>query len=191
MNFDYNEEQRLLADSVRRFVAQDYGSRSGAASSHRPTDSAPRPGTRWRSSAFSACRSRPTTADSAGGAVDMMSTMEAIGEALVVEPYLATVGLGARCLSVAGSEAQRQATLPPVVEGKLKLAFAHTEEGARYNLAHVALAERGGALSGTKRVVLHAPHADKLIVSRVRPAACPIRTASACTWWMRRRREFR
>ena len=25
MKFDYNEEQRLLSDSVRRFIAQDYG----------------------------------------------------------------------------------------------------------------------------------------------------------------------
>ena len=25
MNFDYNEEQRLLAESVKRFIAQDYG----------------------------------------------------------------------------------------------------------------------------------------------------------------------
>ena len=25
MNFDYNEEQQLLADSVRRFLAKDYG----------------------------------------------------------------------------------------------------------------------------------------------------------------------
>ena len=24
MNFDYNEEQQLLADSVRRFLAKDY-----------------------------------------------------------------------------------------------------------------------------------------------------------------------
>ena len=25
MNFDYNEEQQLLADSVRRFFTKDYG----------------------------------------------------------------------------------------------------------------------------------------------------------------------
>jgi len=25
MNFDYNEEQQLLADSVRRFLQKDYG----------------------------------------------------------------------------------------------------------------------------------------------------------------------
>jgi alkylation response protein AidB-like acyl-CoA dehydrogenase len=100
-----------------------------------------------------------------GGAVDMMSTMEAIGDALVVEPYLATIGLGARFVTLAGTAAQQQAILPAVVEGKLKLAFAHTEARARYDLAHVTVEARDGALRGEKRVVLHAPHAEKLVVS--------------------------
>ena len=30
MNFDYNEEQQLLADSVRRFLAKDYDFESAA-----------------------------------------------------------------------------------------------------------------------------------------------------------------
>jgi alkylation response protein AidB-like acyl-CoA dehydrogenase len=49
------------------------------------------------------------------------------------------------------------------------LAFAHTEDGARYDLAHVgARAKRSGAgyvIDGVKRVVLHAPSADRLVVS--------------------------
>ncbi|HEY5719017.1 MAG TPA: acyl-CoA dehydrogenase, partial [Gammaproteobacteria bacterium] len=56
-----------------------------------------------------------------------------------------------------------------VVEGKLKLAFAHTEAGARYDLAHVKTTatpnEAGWLISGEKKVVLGAPLADKLIVS--------------------------
>ncbi|TMG86438.1 MAG: pimeloyl-CoA dehydrogenase small subunit, partial [Betaproteobacteria bacterium] len=72
-----------------------------------------------------------------GGALDLMSVMEVIGEALVVEPYLATVGVGAQFVARAGTNGQRQDLLPSVVSGKLKLAFAQTENGARYNLAHV------------------------------------------------------
>mgnify|MGYP003694545191 CR=1 FL=1 len=44
-----------------------------------------------------------------GGAVDMMSTMEVIGGALIVEPYLATIGLGAQFLARAGTPAQKNA----------------------------------------------------------------------------------
>jgi alkylation response protein AidB-like acyl-CoA dehydrogenase len=55
------------------------------------------------------------------------------------------------------------------VEGRLKLAFAHTEADSRYDLARVgATARRSGGgyvLEGEKRVVLHAPCAEKLLVS--------------------------
>ena len=109
-----------------------------------------------------------------GGAVDTMSVMEAIGEALVVEPYLATVGLGAQFVARAGTPAQKERILPAVVEGKLKLAFAQTEIDARYDLAHVATrarktAEGGYVIDGEKRVVLHGPCADLLVVSARTP----------------------
>ena len=98
-----------------------------------------------------------------------MSVMEAIGEALVVEPYLSTVGLGAQFVARAGTNAQQQALLPLVGAGKLKMAFAQTETGARYKLAHVATRAKptsaGYTLSGEKRIVVHAPCADQLIVS--------------------------
>jgi alkylation response protein AidB-like acyl-CoA dehydrogenase len=86
----------------------------------------------------------------------------------VVEPYVPTVIAGQR-VARAGSDAQKKAVLTAVVEGKLKLAFAHSEKGARYNLAKVALEARnagtGWTLSGEKVVVLGAPAADKLVVS--------------------------
>jgi alkylation response protein AidB-like acyl-CoA dehydrogenase len=104
-----------------------------------------------------------------GGAVDLMGVMEAAGDAMLVEPYLATVGLGAQFVARAGSEAQKKAVLPAVVEGKLKMAFAHTEKGARYNLAKVeAQAKKAGSgweITGEKYVVLGAPAADKFVVS--------------------------
>jgi alkylation response protein AidB-like acyl-CoA dehydrogenase len=104
-----------------------------------------------------------------GGAVDLMGVMEAAGDAMLVEPYLATVGLGAQFVARAGSDAQKKAILPAVVEGKLKMAFAHTEKGARYNLAKVdAQAKKSGGgweITGEKYVVLGAPAADTFVVS--------------------------
>jgi alkylation response protein AidB-like acyl-CoA dehydrogenase len=104
-----------------------------------------------------------------GNAVDVMPVMEAIGEGLVVEPYLATVGLGGQFIARGGTDAQKKALLPAIAEGKLKLAFAQTERGARYNLAHVATraqkSANGYILDGEKCVVIHGPCADKLIVS--------------------------
>ena len=169
MNFDYNEEQQLLADSVRRFLAKDYGfeaRRKIVASSE--GWSAPV----WATLTEMGLSGLPFSPDYGGfggGAVDLMGVMEAAGEALLVEPYLATVGLGAQFVARAGSDAQKKAILPEVVEGRLKMAFAHTEKGARYNLAKVeARARKSGAgweITGEKFVVLGAPAADMLVVS--------------------------
>ena len=104
-----------------------------------------------------------------GSAVDVMLVMEALGEGLVVEPYWVNVGLAGRLVARAGSEAQQKRILPALIQGKQRLAFAHTERTARYDLAHVGTrAKRAGAgytLDGEKRAVLHGGAADTLIVS--------------------------
>ena len=174
MNFDYNEEQQLLADSVRRFIQKDYGfegRKKLVASAGGHSESV------WSTFAQMGLTGIPFSPDYGGfggGAIDLLSVMEAFGEGLVVEPFLATVGLGGRLVARAGSDAQKKAVLPAVVEGKLKLAFAHTEQGARYDLAHVsATAKKSGSgwtLDGEKRVVLGAPSAGKLVVSAMAPA---------------------
>jgi alkylation response protein AidB-like acyl-CoA dehydrogenase len=60
---------------------------------------------------------------------------------------------------------QRHPLLAKVADGGLKLAFAHSEEGARYRLDHVTTQFANGALRGEKRAVVGAPMADKIVVS--------------------------
>ncbi len=168
MKFDLSEEQRLLADSIRRFLAAGYtfeARRRIVAS-----------GDGWSAAVWSQLAELgllalpvPTEYDGfGGGAEDLVPAMEAFGEALVVEPYLATL-LGARMVARGGSDVLRSELLPAVAAGSMKLAFAQTEDGARYDLAHVATRARreGGdyVLDGEKRVVLHASQADRLLVS--------------------------
>jgi alkylation response protein AidB-like acyl-CoA dehydrogenase len=169
MNFDYNEEQQLLAASVKRFIDKDYtfeARRKIVASDEGHSNAI------WSTFAEIGLLGLPFPPDVGGfggGAVDLMSVMEAIGEALVVEPYLSTVALSAQFVARAGTNARQQAILRLVGAGKLKMAFAQTENGARYTLAHVATRAEstsdGYSLSGEKRVVVHAPCADQLIVS--------------------------
>ena len=168
MNFDYNEEQQLLADSVRRFIAQDYAfeARRKIVAS-KEGFSAPV----WATLAEIGLLGLPFSPDVGGfggGAVDLMSVMEAIGEALVVEPYLSTL-MAARLIARAGSSEQKERVLPGVIDGSVKMAFAQGEKDARFDLAHVqARATRsaeGFALEGHKLAVLHAPIADFLVVS--------------------------
>ncbi len=163
MNFDYNEEQQLLADSVRRFLAKayDFESRKKILS-----------GEGWSAEAWAQFAEMGLTGLAVpaehggfgGGAVDLMGVMEAFGEALVVEPYVPTV-LAARLVVRAGSESQKQAILPEVAAGRMKLALAHTEKGARYRIESVHASFENGRLKGEKAAVVGAPLADKVVVS--------------------------
>jgi alkylation response protein AidB-like acyl-CoA dehydrogenase len=169
VNFDRTEEQQLLADSVGRFVAKDY---DFATRRKIVASNAGYSADVWATFASIGLLGLPFSTDFdgfGGGAVDLMSVMEAIGNALVVEPYLATVGLGAQFIARGGAPAQKQQILPAVIEGRLKMAFAQTERSARYNLAHVAATSRkvdgGYVIDGEKCVVIHGPCADKLVVS--------------------------
>ncbi len=168
MNFDYNEEQQLLADSVKRFIGKDYDfeSRKKIVFSDKGYSDEV-----WATFAEMGLLGLPVSADYngfGGAALDMMGIMESIGEGLVVEPFLSTT-MGAQFVARGGSEAQKKSILPLVVEGKLKMAFAQTERGARYNLAHVATKAKksggGYVIDGEKDVVVHGPCADRIVVS--------------------------
>jgi alkylation response protein AidB-like acyl-CoA dehydrogenase len=164
MKFDYNEEQQLLADSVRRFMAQDYAFEARRKIVASPEGHGAKV---WSTMADLGLLGLPFSAEAGGfggGAVDLMSVMEAFGDALVVEPYLSTV-IAARFVARAASAEQKERILPAVIDGKLKMAFAHTEKGARYDLAQVRATASGATISGEKLAVTHAPVADQWVVS--------------------------
>ena len=77
--------------------------------------------------------------------------------------------LGGGLLRLGGSAAQRQHIVPRIADGSLRLAFAHGERQARYELADVATGARGEGdgfvLNGAKSLVLHGDSADVLVVS--------------------------
>ena len=156
MNFDYSEEQQLLADSVRRFLAGHYSfeARKGIVGASGCDEAI------WAKFAELGILGLPLPAEHGGfggGAVDLMGVMEAFGEALVVEPVVPTL-MAARLLG-------NHAALAQVAEGKLKLAFAHAERGARYRADRVNTRFSAGTLSGEKAAVVGAPMAHKLVVS--------------------------
>ncbi len=168
MNFDYSEEQQLLANSVQQFIGKNYTFEARKGIIESPSGYSEQV---WSTFAEMGLLGLPFANEHGGfggNAVDLMPVMEAIGEGLVVEPYLPTVGLAGQCVARAGTKAQK-AILPALIEGKLKLAFAQSERGARYNLAHVTTratkSDGGYVIDGEKCVVLHAPCADTFVVS--------------------------
>jgi pimeloyl-CoA dehydrogenase small subunit len=169
MDFDLSEEQRLLEETVRRLVDTEYDFAKRKAYLAEPDGWSRK---QWAAYAELGLLGLPLPeayGGIGGSAIEVMIVMEAMGRGLVLEPYLETVVLGGGLVSLAGSEAQKQAILGPLAAGKLLLAFAHGEPRARYDLAHVetrATRDGGGyVLNGRKAVVLHGECADKLIVS--------------------------
>jgi pimeloyl-CoA dehydrogenase small subunit len=169
MDFELSEEQRLLKDSVERLFADryDFESRKRFMQS---SDGFSRDV--WKQYAELGLLGLPFDEKHGGfggGPVETMIVMEALGRALALEPYLATVVLAGGLVRHAGSEAQLSDILPKIAEGKLLLAFAHAERQARYNLSDVATEARkdgaGWRLAGSKTLVLHGGSADRLVVS--------------------------
>jgi alkylation response protein AidB-like acyl-CoA dehydrogenase len=169
MDFEYSDEQRLLSETLRKFLGTGYsfdargkiiGSPGGFSEDV------------WAALAEMGILGVPFDAEHGGfggSTVDMMVVMEALGEALIVEPYLATVGLGGRFVARGGSAEQQARILPALIQGKLKMAFAQTEPGARWDLRRVSTRATksgdGWVLEGDKRAVLHGGAADLLVVS--------------------------
>jgi pimeloyl-CoA dehydrogenase small subunit len=169
MDFDYSDEQRLLKDSVDRLLADRYAFDQRKNHLKEPGGWS---AAMWAQYAELGLLGLPFAEEYGGfggGAVEIMLVMEAFGRALVAEPYLATVVLGGTALRLGGSEAQKSAILPAIAEGSMKLAFAHGERQARYDVTDVMTTAKksgsGWVLDGAKSVVTHGDCADKLIVS--------------------------
>ncbi len=169
MNFELSDEQQLLADSLRKYLTNDYSFDARTKIVASPTGYSEKT---WAAFAEMGLLGIPFAEEHGGfggNAVDLMSVMEVLGESLVVEPYWTNVGVAGRLVARGGSEAQRKRILPALIQGKQRLAFAHTEAASRYDLRYVgARAKRtsgGFTLEAEKRAVLHAASADTLIVS--------------------------
>ncbi len=169
MDFDFSDEQRLLDETVRRLVKDEYDLAKRKTYMAEPEGFSRKLWARYAEIGLLGLPFAESEGGFGGSAVETMIVMESFGRGLIVEPYLATVVLGGGLVSLAGSAAQKRSILPQVAEGKLLLAFAHGERQARYVLSDVETraARDGGAyvLSGQKGVVLHADSADKLVVS--------------------------
>ncbi|MEX3965069.1 acyl-CoA dehydrogenase family protein [Paraburkholderia sp. EG286B] len=167
MDFQHTEDRRMLADTLNRFITEQYGfnTRDTIARSEQGFSA-----DMWqRFAELGVIGALFDEADGGfgGAGFDVAVVFEALGRGLVVEPFLDTLIVG-RALAHAGSEAQR-ARIASFIDGSQIAALAHDEPGSHYEDARVATrAEKSGdgwVLQGAKGVVQHAEHADVLLVS--------------------------
>lgn len=169
MDFNLSKEQELLRDGLNKFLASRYDLESSRA--------AAKSGAGWQPDIWSGFANELGILGAAlpeeiggigGGPVEVMVIAEALGQALVVEPYVDTVVVSGGLLHRAGGEVA-SALLERIVEGTAIVALAASEEVSGHNWADVATsAERDGdewVLRGSKIVVASAPLATHLLVS--------------------------
>jgi alkylation response protein AidB-like acyl-CoA dehydrogenase len=168
MNFDLSDEQKLLVDTAASFAKKQ-----SPLTRLRALRRDPIGWTRevwqqmgefgWIAVAF------PEEVGGLGGSfTDIALILEQLGATLVPEPLIAALIAGFPVLRL-GSDAQKQAVLGPLFEGKSSLALAYAEPQSRHDVADVvtrATKSNGGYhLYGKKRWVLNGHAADTIVVS--------------------------
>jgi hypothetical protein len=170
MDFNYSEEQNLLADSVTKFIGNDYSyelrrKRTATADGFdRAT---------WNTFAELGWLAVPFSEEDGGiggGPIETMIVMEEFGKGLVVEPYVSSVILAGTALKVAGSAEQKAELIGGIIDGSRLLSLAYFEPQARFDLFDVNTSAKKDAqgnyvINGSKAMVLNGGTADTLIVS--------------------------
>ena len=168
MDFSFSEEQRLLRDSLQGFLrTYDAETRRKAIGS----DAGWRPEV-WRALAQDVGVLGAALPEElgglGGGPVDTMVVMQELGRALVIEPFLETVVIGAGLLKRVDSPAARDA-VEQIIAGELITTLAWGEPSARYDPADISTrAVRdgvGGRRDGRMGGGAAAPGASKLLVT--------------------------
>ncbi|KAF0166242.1 MAG: hypothetical protein FD157_861 [Rhodocyclaceae bacterium] len=159
MNFDFNEEQRALADTVQRFIARDYSFEKRRAI----RDS----GAGWSRDVWQALADLGVLAlniDEEHGGLgygpqETGLVMAAFGAGLLLEPYLAGAVIAPALIRRTASADYQREWLPKIATGEAIVVLAHADARGE------AVTENKGKLSGRKAVVAHGACADLLLVS--------------------------
>ena len=168
MNFELSEEQKMIQQSVERFVQENYDL------SNRIKISSEDPGFSkeywssmaelgWLGLAFS-----EEDGGFGGNQIDTLVLMEQFGKGLVLEPFLANVVLGGGSIKRGASKEIKDSIIPSLIDGSLQITLAYAEEQSRFDIEDVATAAReengGFIINGKKSMVLNAESADKIVV---------------------------
>ncbi|WP_104204139.1 acyl-CoA dehydrogenase family protein [Billgrantia saliphila] len=169
MDFSYSDEQRMLADTLERLIA-DQGAPEAA--SHKRSAAHAAPSALWLTFAELGLLQLPFDEEVGGlggDGIDVMIVMQALGRGLVREPYLAALLLPGTLLATLANEPQQERWLTPLLAGERRLALAWQEAEARYDAHDIdARARRqphGWVLDGAKQGVQVASSAEALLVT--------------------------
>lgn len=173
MDFNLSKEQLLLRDGLTKFLSTRYDLEKSR--------SAAKTGIGWQPDIWRAFADELGILGATlpeehggigGGPVELMVITEALGRALVIEPYVDTVVVAGGLLRRAGGE-RATSLLESVVAGTaiVALAAGEAESGERWHDAATTAerADGGWILNGRKSVAMSAPLASHLLITARTP----------------------
>lgn len=167
MNFTHTEDRRMLADSLNRFVSEQYGIEQRNHLAYGAEGHSPALYAQFAELGAIGALFPEEEGGFGGSGFDISVVFESLGRGLVAEPLLGALVVG-QALIAAGTEAQKR-QLEDIIAGSAIAALAHDEPGSHYELnkvtATAARTATGWVLNGAKSVVAFGEKADLLLVS--------------------------
>ena len=168
MNFELSEEQKMIQQSVERFVQENYDL------TNRIKISSEDPGYSkdyWSSMAelgWLGLAFEEEDGGFGGNQIDTLVLMEQFGKGLVLEPFLANVVLGGGAIKRGASQTIKDSIIPGIMDGSMHVTLAYAEEQSRFDIEDVATSAReedgNFIINGKKSMVLNAESADKIVI---------------------------
>ena len=170
MDFELSDEQKMLQESVFRFVEKSYTFKTRQNRATNENGFSPEV---WKTFAEMGWLGVSVPEQFGGlgfSSIETAVIAEELGKGLVLEPYLMCGQFPVAVLVNCASTEQNRTLLPRLASGETLFAVACSEPDARGDIAKVSTrAERNPdgsyRLNGHKSLVVGAPIADKLIVS--------------------------
>ena len=169
MNFELSDEQKMIQQSVERFVQDNYDLNTRISLS---SNNLGYSNNYWKSMAELGWLGLPfdeSDGGFGGNQIDVLVIMEQFGKGLVLEPYLASVVMGGGALKKGGTESLKKEILPGLVDGTKQLSFAYAEQQSRFDLEDVITSARKEKdtfiLNGQKSMVQNAETADHIVIA--------------------------
>ncbi len=167
MNFQHTEDRRMLADTLNRFVSEQYGFETRNRIALSATGFSREMWSRFAELGIIGALFGEGDGGFGGEGFDIALVFECLGRGLVVEPFLGSLIVG-HAIARAGNAAQKE-RLSSLLEGSAVAALAHDEPDAHYEQSKVSTqaARRGDGwvLNGAKAVVQMGEEASLLLVS--------------------------
>ncbi len=168
MNFEFNEEQMMLKDSIVKWAQDNYSFEQRAVSRNNDEGFSRK---HWATFAELGWLSVPFAEEYGGyggGVVDLAAITQEFGKVLITEPITPTLILFGGALSASVDDNVKTQLIPQIIEGGLLGALAVYEPQSRFDVSNIKTSATASGdvyvLTGSKSVVLGGGVADQLLV---------------------------